>query len=387
MASIHRQERDGVLIWQARYREPDGRQRKKTFRRKVEAERFITSLEADKLRGAYRDPDAGKILLRTYAEEWLTVQTFCESTRVATELRLRVHVLPTLGAFELRAIKPLTVQRWLTSLDKCAPTYQRVIFGTLSTVLTAAVDDELIPRNPCKAGSVRRPTLPVRRVTPWTLEQLHAVHDELPERFAIVATLGAGLGLRQGEIFGVAVDDFDFDHGVVTVRRQVKVGPDNRLFFDLPKGRKTREVPLPKVVADELAAHIERFPPRTVQLPYETRTGAPISVRLIATTRERRPLNKNYWNLRIWKPALRRAGLPPTRSNGTHALRHLYGSLLVDRGESIRAVSAYLGHVDPGFTLRVYAHVMPASETRTRNAIDQALRTVSSNGQGQEAIS
>lgn len=386
MASIHRSQRDGVVTWQARYREPGGRQRKKSFRRKVDAERFITSLEADKLRGSYIDPDAGKISLRAYAEQWLAAQTFGESTYVATELRLRVHVLPTLGALELRAIKPLTVQRWVASLDKWAPTYQRVIFGTLSAVLSAAVDDELIARNPCKVNSVRQPALPTRKVIPWTLEQLHAVHNQLPERFAIAATLGAGLGLRQGETFGIGVEDIDFERRVVLVRRQVKVQADNRLIFALPKGRKTREVPLPEVVADELTAHIQRFPPVTVTLPYETRAGAPTSVALILTTRERGAINRNYWNARVWKPALRRARVPTTRDNGTHALRHMYGSLLLDRGESIRAVSAYLGHADPGFTLRVYTHLMPSSETRTRNAIDQALRGVSHNSPRHEAV-
>lgn len=39
-------------------------------------------------------------------------------------------------------------------------------------------------------------------------------------------------------------------------------------------------------------------------------------------------------------------------------------------GESIKAVSQYLGHTDPALTLRVYAHLMPSSQERTRNAID-----------------
>lgn len=387
MASIHRQERDGAVTYQARYREPGGRQRKRSFRRKVDAERFLTTLEADKLRGSYIDPDAGKILLGTYAAQWLAAHAGTESTQIATEVRIRVHVLPTLGALELRTIKPSTVQRWLRTLDGCAPSYQRVIFGTLSSILSAAVDDELIPRNPCKVNSVKRPSLPSRRVIPWTLEQLHAVHDELPDRYAIVATLGAGLGLRQGEIFGLAVDDIDFPRRVVNVQRQVKVYPDNRLIFDLPKGGKTREVPLPEIVADELAAHIQQFRPVTVSLPYATKAGPQTSVPLILTSRERAAVNRNYLNAHIWKPALRRAGLPATRSNGCHALRHLYASVLLDSGESIRAVSAYLGHADPGFTLRTYTHLMPSSETRTRNAIDHALRMRSRTGRSQEAVS
>ena len=56
-----------------------------------------------------------------------------------------------------------------------------------------------------------------------------------------------------------------------------------------------------------------------------------------------------------------------------HALRHFYASILIDAGESVRAVADYLGHADPGFTLRVYAHLFPASEDRARSALDVAL--------------
>ena len=53
-----------------------------------------------------------------------------------------------------------------------------------------------------------------------------------------------------------------------------------------------------------------------------------------------------------------------------HALRHHYASVLLDAGESIKAVSEYLGHADAGFTLRTYTHLMPASDERTRKAVD-----------------
>jgi integrase len=57
-----------------------------------------------------------------------------------------------------------------------------------------------------------------------------------------------------------------------------------------------------------------------------------------------------------------------------HALRHYYASALLEAGVSIRAVSEYLGHADPGFTLRIYAHLMPTSDERARQAMDLALR-------------
>jgi integrase len=56
-----------------------------------------------------------------------------------------------------------------------------------------------------------------------------------------------------------------------------------------------------------------------------------------------------------------------------HALRHFYASTLLDAGESVKALAAYLGHTDPAFTLRTYTHLMPSREERTRRAIDQAF--------------
>jgi integrase len=57
-----------------------------------------------------------------------------------------------------------------------------------------------------------------------------------------------------------------------------------------------------------------------------------------------------------------------------HALRHFYASVLLDAGESIKALAEYLGHSDPGLTLKVYAHLMPSSRDRARKALGRALR-------------
>ncbi|MFF3465541.1 tyrosine-type recombinase/integrase [Streptomyces sp. NPDC002619] len=85
------------------------------------------------------------------------------------------------------------------------------------------------------------------------------------------------------------------------------------------------------------------------------------------------PLDRNGFNDRVWRPALRAAGVGTGRDNGMHALRHFYASVLLDAGESIKAVSEYPGHHDPGFTLRTYTHLMPSSGTRTRAAVDRVF--------------
>ena len=90
----------------------------------------------------------------------------------------------------------------------------------------------------------------------------------------------------------------------------------------------------------------------------------------------RQALNRNYFKTYLWRPALTRASIPDLRENGCHALRHFFASTAPARGRD-RAVSEYLGHADPGFTLRTYTHLMEGSSERTKRAIDAVFGTVS----------
>jgi integrase len=83
-------------------------------------------------------------------------------------------------------------------------------------------------------------------------------------------------------------------------------------------------------------------------------------------------INRNSFNPHVWKPALGKAAIPATRENGCPALRHYFASVLLFGGVDVRALSEYLGHHDPGFTLRTYAHLMPGAADRMRQAIDAA---------------
>lgn len=110
---------------------------------------------------------------------------------------------------------------------------------------------------------------------------------------------------------------------------------------------------------------------------------APRTYPLFLATRQGRACNRDTWNRRLWKPALASAGLigkvdpdsggskwEPSRGLGFHALRHTYASVQLEAGESIVSLARWLGHADPGFTLRTYTHFMPDAGTRGRAAMD-----------------
>ncbi len=66
--------------WKASSRGPDGRERSKTSETKAEAEAWLANEQADRLRGVYVDPAAGRITFGAYAEQWAAVQPWQPST-------------------------------------------------------------------------------------------------------------------------------------------------------------------------------------------------------------------------------------------------------------------------------------------------------------------
>ncbi|MFC7382793.1 tyrosine-type recombinase/integrase [Sphaerisporangium rhizosphaerae] len=383
------------LRYRARYIGPDGTEKSRSFpdRQKRQAEEWLARIEADMSRGQYVDPRAGRITFRQYAEQWLASQTTDLNTRYSVVSQIRRHAIPHLGPRPLDSFQPGHIRAWLSELESALPTssYRRVIFGNVAAIFTAAVDDGLLSKNPCSARSVTAPAPARGRVQPWTAERVFAVRAGLPKRYQAMVDLGSGCGLRQGEIFGLPLDEVDFDGGWLHVAHQVKV-INGHLVFAPPKREKERDVPLPARVADALKAHADLFPPAKVTLPWRTPDGAPLTKLLFFSRDGRFPVRRSDFNVFAWKPALVAAGVIPAptkgerhqaaREHGMHALRHFYASVLLDAGENIKALSQYLGHSDPGFTLRVYTHLMPSSEGRTRRAVDRAYEAVNHRSDG-----
>ena len=98
MASIEKRQRNGRPVWRAHYRTPAGSQRNKTFARKVDAERFLASVESAKNTGSFVDPVLARITVGEWARTWLAGQAHLKpSTRERYAGILREHVTPRPG--------------------------------------------------------------------------------------------------------------------------------------------------------------------------------------------------------------------------------------------------------------------------------------------------
>jgi hypothetical protein len=103
--------------WRARYRDLSGRERSKSFARKVEAEQFLRHVEADLVRGQWVDPQHGRTTVGELAERWFaTTAALKPKTREDYRSLPDNHVLPAFGNRPVGSIDTLAVRGWLAGL-------------------------------------------------------------------------------------------------------------------------------------------------------------------------------------------------------------------------------------------------------------------------------
>jgi integrase len=370
-----------------------------SFVKLKDAKDWLASAQTDSRRGVFIDPELGQILLADYFAKvyWPGVSVAVGTERTMSQ-KIKSHVLSHLGHLPIAVIDEEHLRIWVaTLLKKLEPSTVRVIYEYLSAILSSAVPKR-ITRNPCSTRGIK-PKTPDVKARAFTKPQGVGVRAGLRPRDRVAFDLGVGAGLRQGETLGFSPDDVDRTTEELHIRRQLQVDSSGRPYFKLPKGDKERRVPLSPGLAMSLHEYVDHFKPVRVTLPWRG-PGGPESGELTATllmaTRFGNPVNQSSWNYDAWKPALSQAGLigpwdsarashhrggwEAARELGFHITRHTYASVQLHAGESIVALSQWLGHDDPGFTLRRYTHFMPEDGRRGRSAVDAWLGMGSAGG-------
>ena len=359
--------------WRARYRDAAGKEHARHFARKVDAQRWLDEQTAAIVSGQYVDPRAGRVTFREYAESWRTAVAHGPTTRNLVERTLSRYVYPTLGELPLAAIRTTAVQGMVTALSgQLAPSTLKLAYGYTVAVFRAAVRDRVVMSSPC--DGVRLPSDRRRReVDIPALDVVGALAVSLPARFRVVPELVAATGLRQGEVFGLELPRLDFLRREVEVRQQlVTLSPEPPYLGPVKTAESVRVIPLAQRTLDALAAHLVTWPALDVELEDRTDPNRPVvrTAHLVFTMPSGAPVARHRWSA-IWRPAASAAGLPSR--TGLHALRHVYASLLIRHGESVKTVQRRLGHSSATVTLDTYAHVWPDADDRTREAVELAF--------------
>jgi integrase len=272
-----------------------------------------------------------------YIEGYSRANREKHSTTKTKQSHLETHLLPAFGDKRLDELRQEDIQRLKGKLaGRTAKTINNVL-TTLSTMLKAAVDWEVIPDLPVRIKQLRVTTPPMDFFDFDEYERIVAAAEHLDPRYHILVLLGGDAGLRPGEVRALQWSSIDFSRRLLTVERAEYDG-----VVALPKHDKIRYVPMTQRLTAALRAHRDLRGPNVLYRD----EGTPLTV-MVA---------------RRWlKETLELADL---RDRGPHTLRHTFCSHLAMRGAPAKAIQELAGHTYLTTTQR-YMHLSPAALERS----------------------
>ncbi|MFF2744951.1 tyrosine-type recombinase/integrase [Kitasatospora sp. NPDC058048] len=318
--------------WQIRYPDPvTGLMRpgEETYPTKTDADVVLTLIEADIKRNQWTDPDAGKVKFGDFADEWLKERKLEDTTRERYEGVLRLHIKPTFGSRFLSDITPARVRTWRTRLLEAGAGEPTVVkaYQLLRSIMTTAVDDELIKRNPCRIKGADTYDVPDRPVL--TLQEIYAVAEAIQPQWRALVLLTAFTALRLGELAALRRRDVDLEARILWVRRNQAELSSGKLITKAPKSDAGfRPVAFPDLIVPDLEHHLELHAAKGQDGLF------------FVGPRGGRLRRSNFRD--DWVAAKEKAGLPSQVH--FHDVRHFGNELAARNGATLRELMARMGH-------------------------------------------
>lgn len=334
--------------WRARYVDERGREHSAMFARKVDAQRWLDGQVASVVGGRHVAPADAQLTVSQWCDMWLKGYAVNrESTVRQAQTHIR-QIEQEFGHIPLTAVRPSEVKAWVARLraGDVEASYIYALHSRLSQIMSDAVHDGVLGRNPCS----RRTSPPMGKAKLYvaTTEQVWAIHDAVPDHLRVAVLLGAFAGLRVAEVSGLRVADVDFIRGVVHPKQQWGDKP-------LKTAGSGQVIPIPQDLALLLSASVQKYP-STMMVTNGSgtdRCGPWIIERAIRDVREKID------------------GLPDGFS--FHDLRHYLASLLIASGADIKTVQARMRHATARTTLDTYGHLWPDADESTRTMIGKTI--------------
>ncbi len=353
--------------WRARYRDPSGRTRSKTFERRVDAQQFLDVTSTDKHRGEFTDPALRRSRFEDWAESWWAMNEarFRVSTRSTSRRVLDNAILPTFSGRRIGEIDRAEVKAWVAEMlgQGSAPKTVRNRVAIVKSIFDEAIEGRALRDNP--AAGIRIPRARASEPHFLTAEQVEALAEAIEPPYAFLVRFAAYSGLRPAEVAGVRVRRLDLLAGRVdvvetltTVAGSVVSGPT--------KTSARRTVTVPRFLCEEACEYFGWL---------ESKLGRKLKPDdLVFRSPSGSPLNTDNWRRRVMVPALERVGLPVEVR--FYDLRHSCASLMIALGAHPRLVMERLGHSDISTTMNVYGHIWPALHEQLNDQLEDLHRTV-----------
>lgn len=373
-------------------------------------ERFVIDFETRVKDGTYLDGE--NMTYSAYIEKWLEEyarQQLAPTSYERTRGILEKNILPYLGHYKLKDIKPLMIKAIYDNMSKngytrhgkkcpySANTISRV-HHAVSITFTTAVYWQLIENNPCdrikppktaKNHDIKHFT-PEQAITfleyikePYTrisggeyklngktVDNSAVRTYEIPYQYQVFYNLALYGGFRRGELYALTWGDIDFIKSTITVNKSMAY-TENGLIVKTPKNASSnRVVVVPrsciemlselKRQRDEMHGNVVRFN-KSEYIFVNDEDGKPNIRRANELFQE---TIKRY-------NAEHSEQLPLI---SLHGLRHTSATILISQNIDIKEVSHRLGHSNTSTTLDIYTHALEKRDEDASRALENVLK-------------
>lgn len=344
--------------WTASYLDPTGERRRapETFETRTDAEIWLSQIEADITRNAWRDPDAGAVNFEEYATKWVVERGVAPLTEELYTRLLRLHILPAFGTLDLDEITPPRVREWRAErLTSTGATTVAKSYRLLKAILETAADDELIRRNPCRIRGAGKEVSEAGQVA--SVEQVDALADAVGIRWRLMVFLGAYGPMRPEEQAELRRKDVDVDNVTITVRKAApELATGQRAEGPTKSEAGKRVVVLPQFLRTDLQRHLDWYAEKGPDgLLFVGEKGA--------------PFRRSTFGRR-WKRARTKVGMPSFRF---YDLRHTGHTLSTRSGATLKDTMVRAGQSTERAAL-IYQHSDHERQKEVAGGLDRMVQ-------------
>lgn len=362
---------------------------KTDYQNKKALDKFVIEFESKVKSGSYLSGE--KTTFQAFADKWLseyaTIQLEPTTTGIY-KILLTVHILPVIGHLKLSMIQPQTLNKLYSDMLSSrkdgkaggySPTTVKRVHALISSILSTAVQWNILISNPCERVKPPKQTRNSNEVEFFTPEQTIAFLDELEAetkagtiqlQHNIFFQLSLFCGLRRGETVALLWSDIDFTLNTISITKAT----------GLVKGKPYTKAPKNKTSIRTIAVpeHIMKLLKR-YHLEYNKYHLS------IGDKWEGNEYLFIQWNGKqmypstpygVFKGILKRYNKShpePLPDIPLHGLRHTSATLLISQNIDVRTVSNRLGHAQTSTTMNIYSHSLMKMDSVAADSLENLL--------------
>lgn len=297
-----------------------------------------------------RQQQASSITVEEYMKKWLAERDLSPGTRELYRIHAEKRIYPVLGSEPVSGLSVARVRTFWAGMGSKYPTARRHAYSLLRACMNTAVEDGLLPENPCKVELKAEPERDVESLTP---EELDIVASKVHEHYRVAVYILAWTSVRFGELIELRRKDVVDDGQVMKLKVQrgaARVG--TKIVVGKTKtARSKRPVTVPPHVAEMIRIHMDK---RVNKSPDS----------FLCTTTHGNRLSKSAFT-RSLKKGYAEIGRTELR---VHDLRAVGATFAAQAGATTKELMARLGHTTPRMAMKYQL----ASEARDE-AIAKAM--------------